>query len=259
VKRALLLPAVFLMLAAAGDPARETEHVVQAGETLNGIANRAGVPAIVIAEANGLAEPYAVRGGQKLVIPRQRRHTVRPGETGHGIANRYGVAFADIAVANGLDDKGTVRTSQVLIIPAVIRAAAQAAPVRRAEPYFRWPHDGRIVRGYALREDGGGHDGMDFAARAGDMVRASASGTVTFAGPVAGRFGRMVVIDHGNGWETAYGHIDRVTVKAGDVVKSGERVGTAARAGESVDAEVHFELRQNGRKIDPADRMPPRR
>ena len=77
----LLLFAALAFGVAAGDPSTETVHEVEEGETLKGIANRAGVPEVVIAEANGLSEPYVVKLGQKLVIPRQRTHSVRPGDT----------------------------------------------------------------------------------------------------------------------------------------------------------------------------------
>ena len=252
MKRALLLPAA-MMLLAAGDPATETQHVVEAGETLGGIANRAGVPLVVIAEANGLAEPYVVKVGQKLAIPRQRSHTVKAGETGFGIALEYGVPFSQIAMANGLDEKGTVKTGQKLIIPAMVNAAPRAAPTR-TEPYFRLPHDGKVMLGYRY-SNGKGHDGLDFEASVGDMVRASASGTVIFAGDEPSRFGRLVVIDHGNGWHTAYGHLARITVSKGDVVKSGERIGLAGDAGVARRPELHFEIRKDGKPVDPAAKL----
>lgn len=249
-RRALIAALPFLL--AATDPASETEHVVAAGETLNGIANRAGVPAAVIAAANGLAEPYIVREGQKLVIPRQRTHVVKPGETGFAIAVRYGVAFDTIAVANGLEPPYRIRPGQRLIIPAVISAPVPARPAP-ARPYFRPPHDGEVRLGFALRPDGGGHDGIDYAVRPGDMVRAAASGTVAFAREDAPRFGRLVVIDHGNGWRSAYGHLGRITVKPGDVVKSGERVGIAGSSGDAEAPELHFEIRRGDAKVDPQD------
>ncbi|NTZ42321.1 M23 family metallopeptidase [Altererythrobacter sp. SALINAS58] len=236
--------------ALASDPATETSHVVQEGETLNGIANRARVPAAVIAAANGLQEPYSVRLGQKLIIPRQRSHKVREGDTGLSIARRYGVPFRNIAIANRLEEPYEVQIGQVLIIPAVVKAPQTVAA--RERPYFRAPHDGEIMLGFAVRPDGGGHDGLDFAADAGDMVRAAANGTVVFAGNEPERFGRMVVIDHGQGWRSVYGHLERITVSAGHVVKSGERVGIAGDAGEAERVELHFEVRRDGRPVDPA-------
>jgi murein DD-endopeptidase MepM/ murein hydrolase activator NlpD len=251
VKRLALL-AIAAALVAAADPATETEHVVVAGETLGGIANRAGVPAAVIAAANALAEPYSVRTGQKLVIPRQRSHTVKAGETGMAISRRYQVPFDQIAIANGLAPPYAIRPGQRLIIPAVL-AAPSAPPPSPSEPYFRWPHDGRILAGFSAS-----HDGIDIAANPLDMVRASASGTVVFAGEERTRFGNQVLIDHGNGWQTSYGHLARVTVAKGDIVKAGERIGLAGDAGLATRTELHFEIRHEGRDVDPATKLPRR-
>ncbi|WP_120716325.1 M23 family metallopeptidase [Tsuneonella amylolytica] len=254
----LLAAALAASPALAANPRTETEHVVTDGETLSGIAARAGVPLSVIAEANLLREPYAVRKGQKLAIPRQRVHTVRKGETGLGIAARYGVPFDRIAVANGLSESGTVLLGQKLIIPAVVAApdaaslAVAAASAATSDPYFRRPHDGKVQLGYSRRADGKGHDGIDYAANPLDMVRASASGTVSGISQRDPRFGKMVTIDHGGGWKSAYGHLADITVEMGDVVKTGERVGLAGSSGQADGNEVHFAIRRNGRPVDPA-------
>ncbi|ANU08719.1 M23 family metallopeptidase [Paraurantiacibacter namhicola] len=244
-----------LALVAAGDPKTETVHVVEDGETLKGIANRAGVPLSIIAEANGLAEPYVVKRGQKLVIPRQRSHTVKPGESLSRIAERYGVPQSQIALANGIDNPGTIRSGQRLIIPAVMPERAARAATTPTTPYFRRPHDGKVLLGWARRADGGGHEGVDFAVNAGDMVRASASGTVLFAGAEPKRFGQLVIIDHGNGWQTRYGHLARVTVATGDPVKAGERIGIGGQGGVATRPELHFEIRRNGTPVNPAPRL----
>lgn len=251
MKRLALL-ALSPLLIAAADPATEAEHMVAEGETLNGIANRAKVPAAVIAAANGLAEPYDLQAGQKLVIPRQRSHTVKAGETGHAIARRYGVPFAQLAIANGLELPYTVRVGQRLIVPAVA-SAPPPTPAPRDRPYFRWPHDGAVLLGFSER-----HDGMDIAANPLEMVRAAASGTVVFAGEEPTRFGRQVLIDHGNGWQTSYGHLAKVTVAKGDIVKTGERIGLTGDAGIATGTELHFEIRKDGRDVDPASKLPER-
>ena len=260
MRRAALLAFAAPFLLAAYNPATETEHTVAEGETLSGIAERAGVPLAVIAAANGIPEPYNVRVGEVLTIPRQRSHTVKEGETGFAIAIKYGVPFENIAIANGLDADGTVKVGQKLIIPAVVRpkiAARRSIPARTQEPYFRWPHDGKVLFGFTKREDGGGHDGIDIDVKVGDMVRASASGTVVFADEEKTRFGRQVLIDHGNGWQTSYGHLSRITVKKGDVVKAGERIGLAGDAGKATKPELHFEIRKDGKDVDPASKLPP--
>jgi murein DD-endopeptidase MepM/ murein hydrolase activator NlpD len=118
--------------AAQPDPRAETLHVVKPGETLGGIAATAGVAKVLIIEANGLVEPYGVKIGQKLVIPRQRTHTVKPGETSFGIALDLGIPWNAIAAANALDPKAPLKSGQTLAIPSLI--AAKAAPSAKSPP-----------------------------------------------------------------------------------------------------------------------------
>ena len=242
---------------ALANPATETEHTVEEGETMNGIANRAGVSASVIAAANGISEPYVVKLGQKLVIPRQRTHVVKEGETGLGLANRYGVPFSAIKTANKLAVDGSIRVGQKLIIPAVMpetKLARRALPATGARtPDFRAPHDGDLLYTYRYRAaDNAGHEGFDYAVDPGDMVRASASGRVIFAGDEPVRFGKMVIISHGAGWHTVYGHMTDVTVKRGEQVRQGERIGIAGQGGKAERPELHFEIRKNRKPVDPA-------
>ena len=118
---ALLLLAALPLAAKdkAPDPKTETVHVVKSGETLGGIADRAEVPRVLIIEANALKAPYAVKAGQKLVIPRRRSHTVKDGETGFDIAMDYGVPWSTIAAANGFKPDAKVKPGQVLAIPTL--------------------------------------------------------------------------------------------------------------------------------------------
>lgn len=267
----LLLVAPLPIAAAEPDtaPEQESEHVVQRGETLMGIAARAEVPRVLIAEANGLKPPYALRAGQKLRIPRTRRHKVASGDTGFSIALDFGVPWRTIAVANGLDPKATIRPGQVLLIPTVIAPPAEAepvaAPLAKAAPAraaatsrFAWPLAGPLRRGFAARRRGDYHDGIDIRVAQGTVVRAVDDGRVLFAGEEPRQFGKLVVIDHGGGWHSAYGFLGRITVKRGERVGQGERVGLSGRTGLAKGPELHFELRRDNRPVDPLPHLPPR-
>jgi murein DD-endopeptidase MepM/ murein hydrolase activator NlpD len=255
-----------LLLAAADDPPlppdRETEHVVQPGETLTGIARRARVPRVLIIEANHLEPPYGVKTGQKLVIPRTRRHKVRKGETGFTIAFDSGVPWRDIATANGVDPEAPVKPGQSLLIPTLIAPPAAVAPAsaasQSAAPDFAWPLDGTVRRGFTPRDEKNHHDGLDIRASAGTAVRATAAGKVIFAGKEPSEFGNLVVIDHGDGWNSAYGFLSRATVDEGEEVKQGERIGLVGHTGKARGDELHFELRRNNKPVDPAPELPKR-
>ena len=271
-----LLPALALLVMAAAPenapatpPDQETEHTVKAGETLSGIASRAEVPRVLIIEANGLKPPYTVRIGQKLKIPRTRRHTVIRGDTGFSIAYRYSVPWRDIAVANGIDPDKPLRAGQQLLIPTII-AVPEAAPAPAPAPTtgpaptagtppavrFAWPLAGPVRRGFTARPAASYHDGLDIRAAEGTAVRAAAAGKVLFAGAEPRQFGNLVVIDHGNGWATAYAFLSRITVTKDEDVRAGERIGLVGHTGLAKGSELHFEIRRNNRPVDPAEELP---
>ena len=269
-----LLAAAALLLAvpAVAAPETETEHVVQPGETLAGIAVRTKVPRVLIAEANGLRPPYTLRSGQRLKIPRTRRYTVKRGDTGFAVAYAYGVPWRDIAVANALDPDRALQPGEVLLIPTLIdapqpsasrvasaSAAAATATVAAANaaaintpPRFARPLAGPVRRGFGGSDS---HDGIDIIAPEGAAVRASAAGKVQFVGNEPRRLGNFVVIDHGNGWATAYAFLSRATVVEDEDVRAGERIGLVGSTGMAQGAELHFEVRQNNTPVDPAERL----
>lgn len=249
-----------------------TSHIVAPGETLGGIAIRAKVPRVLIAEANGLKPPYDVRVGQKLMIPRTRRYTTKAGDTGFAVAYQYGVPWPDIAVANGLDANAPLPAGKVLLIPTVLNPPPIAAtspasvatpsptPVAVAKPpaaaRFAWPLDGPVRRGWKPHTSSDFHDGLDITAPRGAAVSAAGAGTVLFAAKEKEQFGNLVVIDHGEGWYTAYAFLSRITVKKGHKVKRGERVGLVGDTGMAKGNELHFEVRKNGTPIDPMTELP---
>ncbi|MFC0588546.1 peptidoglycan DD-metalloendopeptidase family protein [Novosphingobium aquiterrae] len=278
---ALLLAASVLLIAAADpDPKTETTHVVKDGETLGGIANRAEMPRVLIIEANGLKAPYALRLGQKLVIPRRRIHTVKDGETGFGIAMDYGVPWSAIATASGIDPKAAVKPGQKLTVPTLAKPPVTASPLAAAlpaaltspsatpseepakladtpAPAFRWPVDGKVRRGFVAKQgDKPWHDGIDVIAPRGTAVRAAAAGKVIFAGDGPREYGKTVILFHSGRWTTTYSYLDQITIKDGETVGAGERIGFNGQTGLASEPQLHFEVRRNRVPLDPAKYLP---
>lgn len=95
------------------------------------------------------------------------------------------------------------------------------------------------------------HAGVDFAGKQGADIIAVASGVVTWSGDRYG-YGRMVEINHGNGYKTRYAHCEELKVKTGDIVRKGDVVALMGSTGRSTGPHVHFEVYKNGRTVDPA-------
>jgi murein DD-endopeptidase MepM/ murein hydrolase activator NlpD len=112
-----------------------------------------------------------------------------------------------------------------------------------------------VTSGFGVRKDPllgtpALHSGIDFRAALGSPARVTAPGTVTSAGWNGG-YGRMVEVDHGNGFSTRYGHLSRIDVKVGDHVALGGVVGKTGSSGRSTGPHLHYEVRRNGDALDP--------
>lgn len=113
---------------------------------------------------------------------------------------------------------------------------------------FVWP---TIQRRLSGNDYWPGHLAIDIAAYTGDSVFASDSGVVVYAGPVGGGYGNMVMIDHGNGYQTLYAHLSGWSVRCGASVYQGQVVGQAGSTGRSTGPHLHFEVRYLGGFVNP--------
>jgi murein DD-endopeptidase MepM/ murein hydrolase activator NlpD len=124
---------------------------------------------------------------------------------------------------------------------------------------FSWPVTGTITSPFGWRSNpfGGGpefHQGLDIAAPSGTTVTAAAAGTILMAQWYGG-YGNYILIDHGGGYSTGYGHLSAMYVSVGQSVQRGQAIGAVGSTGESTGPHLHFEVRIAGKPVDPAPRL----
>lgn len=125
-----------------------------------------------------------------------------------------------------------------------------------------WAHLGKINNEFGFRRNPFGgrsyefHAGMDIDGESGDMLVATANGTVVKAGWQGG-YGNLIEIDHGNGLVTRYGHLSRVEVKVGDIIQRGQLIGLIGSTGRSTGPHLHYELRLDNKAVNPRRFLPP--
>jgi murein DD-endopeptidase MepM/ murein hydrolase activator NlpD len=147
---------------------------------------------------------------------------------------------------------------QTIIVPdGVIPQAKQVSPrIRQITPnagtvvasgQFVWPTSGTITQRFVWY-----HRGLDIANRAAPNILAAESGTVVVAGwPDGYGYGNRVIIDHGNGYKTLYGHLSSVYVVPGQTVNRGNAIGKMGSTGRSTGVHLHFEVIRNGVYLNP--------
>ena len=124
---------------------------------------------------------------------------------------------------------------------------------------FSWPVTGSITSPFGWRSNpfGGSpefHQGLDIAAPSGTTVTAAAGGTIIMAQWYGG-YGNYILIDHGGGYSTGYGHLSAIYVSQGQSVQRGQAIGAVGSTGQSTGPHLHFEVRINGKPVDPAPRL----
>ena len=115
------------------------------------------------------------------------------------------------------------------------------------------PVIGNISSRYGARESirDHTHKGLDIAAKTGTPIKAAAGGTVEYSGTMGG-YGKLVIINHGNGIKTYYGHCSKLNVKVGETVEAGDVIAAVGSTGNSTGPHLHLEIRQNGQYVNPA-------
>ena len=223
-----------------------TYHVVRRGETLYSIAWAHGRDWRELARWNGLRPPYTIWPGQRLRVtpPRPRRpaRKVRPRRekaVEHSATREAG----QIARARGAQAGQTQARQHD-------RGRAHRAAVR-----WRWPTTGRVIRRFDPRSPG--RKGIAIGGRFGQPVRAAADGRVVYSGSGLVGYGKLIIIKHDETWLSAYGHNSRLRVREGERVRAGQRIADMGRDGKGR-ALLHFEIRRDGRPVDPL-RLLPRR
>ncbi|MEI6438195.1 MAG: LysM peptidoglycan-binding domain-containing M23 family metallopeptidase [Candidatus Omnitrophota bacterium] len=182
-------------------------------------------------------------------------HKVNKGETLWRISKTYKVSVEDIIAANHIPSAASIEENQLLLIPGADRVKdiiPPQAPGGKDTDYW-WPLKGRIVSYFEERKGAHVNYGVDIKGGENDVVKAAREGRVVFADHLAG-YGSTVMLDHGDGFFTVYGHEERVLVKLGDYVFRGEKIaqlGTDARG-----AFVHFELRKGDQPKNPLHYLP---
>lgn len=253
-------------------PARAREEIstykVESGDTIYGIAAKFGLDPETIIWSNPDLEkaPDILSIGQELkILPINGiYHQVGQGDTLDSIASTFKVDVSAILnyPLNKLNpDNPVITTGEWLVVPGgtkpfiprTVTAYTGEIPVGASvgTGAFDWPASGTIYQGYFPW-----HPAIDIAAYIGAPVLAADSGYVIVSGWDNSGYGNHVVIDHGDGYQTLYAHLNAIYVQAGQSVAKGEQIGEMGNTGNATGPHLHFEVRQGTVQRNPVGFLP---
>jgi len=206
-------------------------HVVEPGETLYSIGWVYGHDYRDLARWNGISEPYVVHSGQRL--------RVAPG--GAVRADKVEVVTAPVVQP----EKPVVKKR----IPAQVSVKSSAD---NRNPGWQWPTQGRVLNYFSSSKL---NKGIDIEGELRQAIVAAASGKVVYSGTGLVGMGRLIIINHSSQYLSAYAHNDEILVKEGQWVKKGELIARMGR-GSDDQAILHFEIRREGKPVDPLKFLP---
>ncbi len=244
------------------------DYVVEPGDTLYAVAFRLGMDYRMLASQNDIDPPYVIRVGQAL----QTVPNAAPGSAASALET-HAALVGDTQRASGTSVKSaagdeTARATEAESITATAKPAATKsepgppshtlstaktptpnAPVDR----WSWPAEGKVSRAYSAER----HKGIDLVGERGSPVMATAAGVVVYAGTGVTGYGALLIVKHNDTYLSAYGHNDALLAAEGQRVDTGQVI---ARMGStsSDSVKLHFEIRRNGRPVNPTSLLPQR-
>lgn len=237
-------------------------HRVRSGETLYSIAFLHGLDFQRVARWNGIRAPYLIRVGQRLrLTPPKGAKAPPPGPVSS--AKRPDRAPAKSTGKAPPAPKRVTKApakAKAHVKPTSSKPAPKPAAKRPKSPSkwsWRWPTKGKLLKTFSSRKPG--RKGIDIGGRKGQPVVAAGPGEVVYSGNGLQRYyGKLIIIKHNDRFLSAYAHNERLLVKEGQWVKGGERIAALGDSGTDR-AKLHFEIRRDGKPVNPLKYLPKRR
>lgn len=259
-------------------PISTFNYTVKQGDSLWSIANQYNLNVDTIVGCNSLRNINMLKLGLELRIPNQDGIFVKVTKnvTLSKLADKHGSTLDDVIIANRVDDPKKINVGQEIFLPGGkivevvrventrrrnVRSNRRSSSSRKrgkttSHQRLSWPTAGRISSPFGWRRNPFGgkrrrfHSGLDIAAPRGRSILAASGGRVVHSGWMSG-YGKTVVIVHSNGMSTLYGHCSSLVVKRGSIVRRGQLIARVGSTGRSTGNHVHFEVRINGRPVNP--------
>ncbi len=245
-------------------------YIVEGGDTISTIAEKFSISTNTLLWENKLGPRDLIKPGDKLtILPSSGvSHQVKKGDTLAKIASRYSVTADSIIEYNKLANADDIEQNEILIIPGgqmpeeVVPVTPKTSGSSSGSTIFNIPPPSRVASSARMLWPtpshrinqyfkGRRHTGADIDGDYSSPIYAADNGRVEYAGSNRSGYGLHVIVNHGGGVKTLYGHESKLFVKVGDSVKRGQTIGMMGCTGRCTGTHLHFEVRINGVTVNP--------
>jgi murein DD-endopeptidase MepM/ murein hydrolase activator NlpD len=254
-------------------PLADSEIEAKTGDTLYSISRKYNLTLRDLIKENNLTPPYNIKSGDRLLIPSPRYHEVKSGDTLYSISRLYNMKVDQLVEINELKEPYAIKLGEKLRInkfnekkPAVVAEAKKTVTLVKKETKeepgfvektldklnkFSWPIQGPVISKFGPKAGGLYNDGINILARDGAEVKAAEDGVVAYVGNELKGYGNLVILKHSSGWITAYAHLKDSSVKRGQKIDQGDKIGRVGASGNVTSPQLYFGLRKGRDAVNP--------
>ena len=233
------------------------------GDTLVSISKKYKVTKKELIRFNKIKYPYILKPGNFIKIPVPKRYKIKKGDTLYKIARCSSTNISEIKNKNININEKKLKVGFVINLPYYSmdkcklknKKIAKKKNTKRksikSEEIFTWPVQGSIIAYFGKQKGGRKNDGINILSVKGNPVRAAMGGKVIYRGNELLAWGNLIIIKHKNNWTTAYAHLDKLLVRKGEIIKTGDIIASVGATGNVDKSQLHFQVRKKSKPLDP--------
>ena len=233
------------------------------GDTLDSISKKYKVTKKELIRFNNIIFPYILKPGKFIKIPLPKRYKIKKGDTLYKIAKCNSTKILEIKNKNININEKKLIVGSLINLPyysinnCKLKSENIAKKNRfikksiKSKEIFIWPVQGSIITYFGKQKGGRKNDGINILSVKGNPVRAAMAGKVIYRGNELLAWGNLIIIKHKNNWTTAYAHLDKLLVRKGEIIKTGDIIASVGKTGNVDKSQLHFQVRKNSKPLDP--------
>tara|TARA_E500000178_G_scaffold178722_1_gene177341 strand:+ start:525 stop:1409 length:885 start_codon:yes stop_codon:yes gene_type:complete len=233
------------------------------GDTLASISKKYIVTKKELIRFNKIKYPYVLKPGSFIKIPVPKRYKIKKGDTLYKIARCSSTNISEIKNKNININEKELIVGFVINLPYYSmdkcklknKKIAKKKNIKKksikSEEIFIWPVQGSIITYFGKQKGGRKNDGINILSVKGNPVRAAMGGKVVYRGNELLAWGNLIIIKHKNNWTTAYAHLDKLLVRKGEIIKTGDIIASVGATGNVDKSQLHFQVRKKSKPLDP--------